>query len=125
MEYCDNRREETIQKKKNKRSAKDDDELPHGKKLGSSDDGFAFSTLRVTRSASKQQQQQHGEGKEQKKPGFDVGEVPEDVFMAIILPCPLDEPASALRPYNKMAKKALAAYNNEKAKDKKAGSQNF
>ncbi|KAE9465130.1 hypothetical protein C3L33_02958, partial [Rhododendron williamsianum] len=124
MEYCDNRREETIQKKKNKRSAKDDDELPHGKKLGSSDDGFAFSTRRVTRSAYKQQQQ-HGEGKEQKKPGFDVGEVPEDVFMAIILPCPLDEPASALRPCNKMAKKALAAYNNEKAKDKKAGSQNF
>lgn len=67
MEYCDNRREETIQKKKNKRSAKDDYELPHGKKLGSSDDGFAFSTRRVTRSAYKQQQQ-HGEGKEQKKP---------------------------------------------------------
>lgn len=43
--------------------------------------------------------------------------------MAIILPCPLDEPASALRPYNKMAKKALAAYNNEKVSVSAFGSQ--
>jgi len=85
--------------------------------------------------------------------GFDVGEVPEDVFMNIIIPCELDGPASELRPYNKMAKKALVAYNQEngteykfvkhvrvnrkggatvssyfitfEAKDKKAGSQNF
>lgn len=182
MEFCDNRsqlqREETIQKKRKKLSAKDDDdELQHSKKLGS-EDGFVFSTRRVTRSASKQQQQQHGEGEKQKKPvcsmdwremtdeelkaykkkakeseGFDVGEVPEDVFMNIIIPCELDGPASELRPYIKMAKKALVAYNQEngteykfvkhvrvnrkggatvssyfitfEAKDKKAGSQNF
>lgn len=43
--------------------------------------------------------------------------------MAIILPCPLDEPASALWPYNKMAKKALAAYNDEKVSVFAFGSQ--